>query len=403
MSSDPKTVTRFICICIAVLSNCFCFGYVYYQAYYNNQQKKKKIDSKILYFTFLYIIWATITTAYNGLYRFIINADGCRASDTIEEYFVAIGRTYLLLFFTYRVEIAFKLSSFRFNAKYLNIFRVIIIFESLTLNTVWIVDMSVTPVVLGNGLGVYCSNTGRLSLTLPHYIIDLCFNFIVLSMFVDRLIKVTMIAASNERRSTVIDPTENKDKDKEKEKGKEKAGENGRKSGKHNFKNVAKQMNTNNDKLIRVAIRQTILTFISIVSTWIFGLNAIIDLNDELGWFYPLDWGINVLCIVCMFRFVKCRCCTNTCVVCIVLCSGINRGGNDNDNINYNEKDIEMDENDAKFVPVVWIRALKAKSPSFGPLSDPENGSKLASLRRIVSQSSHRDKDNNEHDSNFKD
>ena len=385
MVIELKLITRFLCVFVTVVSNCFGFGYLYYHTYYKPTQTKRKIniDPIILNLTFFYIVWATITTIYNIAYRFIINENDCRVSDTIEEYLVAIGRTYLLLFFTFRVEYAFKNSCFCFNTKYINIFRIFIIVESVAINTFWIVNMSVRPVVSLNGkFGIYCSNTGDLSWILCHYFIDFCFNIIVLSMFVDRLIKVTMIAASNERRRSLQNEKKNNNKKINKNKNNSQMCNNPfdlNLSKTKSLKSVVAQIDAKNDQLIRIGIRQTILTSISILSTWIFGLNSIIDVNEQLGWFYPLDWAINVICIVCMFKFVKCQCCTNACVNCIIGCSKINdmiSGINKTDEQNLADivvsgNEIERDNtgdsgintpSKAKFVPFVWARALKSQS-----------------------------------------
>ena len=62
-----------------------------------------------------------------------------------------------------------------------------------------------------------------------------------------------------------------------------------------------------NKQLTKLAKKTLILTIISIISSWILMYPSSLSINDTpfhiLRWFYPLDYGINGLCIFLMFQW----------------------------------------------------------------------------------------------------
>ncbi len=267
--ATPAIIVRFSTIILTTISNILIIAYtIHYMTY----KKSKKIKTNLLRMSLLYFIAATIIPLYNLIYRFAITEHQCRISDTIEEIIVALGRALLLILFTFRIQYAFQGSIYEVKPIYLWLFRTVIIIEYIALNALWIPSMSVTAKPsIGLKFGIYCSNAGDLHYTLPHFICDTLFQFILIYLFVSRLISVTK---------------QNK---------------------------VATKLN---DKFIRLALRQTVLALCAMTSTWVFGFSAITDFSKVLGWFYPLDWCINVWCVFLMFSFVKLGFCVRICCVC---------------------------------------------------------------------------------------
>lgn len=359
--SDASYITRFVSISVAIVSNVVASIFLYYKLYKDPEspQRAKKLDPYIIYGTFTYIVLASVTVLYNLLYRFIIEStkSTCMASDIMDEYLIVFSRTFLLLFFTYRVEQVFKQSSYAFNVKKMLIFRIFIICESFIVNTVWIAIIEMKLCVIESNFGVYCKNSGNLGAILTHFLFESSFYLIILGMFVRQLTVVTKSiqgAISNSNKSSVASssPTGTRasqsiqssigvSKDESQitstspsvsgdelqvGTGKENSNIDRKKKNKNKNKTKNKKKSsmgskkTNSYKLIAVALRQIIFVFISILSTWIFYLASLIDSSSVYGvfrWFYPLDWTVNVWCIVLMFKFVQfgetfgsiCGCC----------------------------------------------------------------------------------------------
>ena len=58
--------------------------------------------------------------------------------------------------------------------------------------------------------------------------------------------------------------------------------------------------------LFKLVKKTIFLTTISVISTWIIMYPSYLSTNDflsELRWFYPLDYGINGLCLFWMFKW----------------------------------------------------------------------------------------------------
>ena len=273
------------------------------------------LDPAIVGATFCYIFLATITTLYNLVYRYVIannyNRDNqemlenaCYISDVIDEYSIIFSRMFLILFFTYRVEKVFKNSLYSFNQVFINIFRLVIIVEHFSINSLWILNTKVCPRDYEN-FGIYCWNSGEEVFVYTHFGMDTLFNITLVSMFANRLTKITFnLQEMNKLKSRHHDHKSTP------------------RTRRRNDTRARQATSNQNFELILVALRQVTFVLISITSSWLFYLASVSDADGLLSdvfsilrWFYPLDWTINVWCVVLMFKFnnfgilMNCICC----------------------------------------------------------------------------------------------
>ena len=313
---------RFASIAVTMTSLFIAASYVFFKAYV--KQTHSQIDAKLLLGAFVYFFLACIMTMYNLLYRFVIrdSMQDCYLADSMEEYLIVIARAWLLIYFTYRVEIIFRNTKYAFDTKYLNLFRLIAIIETLIMNVLWISVPRFNHRIQAKNFGpfgIYCSNSGCPVIVNTHLALDTTFNLFVLALFVNRIqavikdVDTTITAAHSKNLSMMqhnLNGANNINTINNNNNNNHNNNNNNTISSANVNVNIKKIHKTNSQllKLIKIALRQCLLTFISVGSTWLFYLASITDSGEfyeRIRWFYPLDWGINSWCVVLMFQFIK--------------------------------------------------------------------------------------------------
>ena len=263
MATDPKFVSRIACITLSCAINLILLSLVMCKIYWK-KEKPYGICFKLL---MIYLFFGFFTPFYNIIYRFIIQGTEtqCLISDSIEEVLVIVTRGVVLLFYVIRLKTIFKGASGEISDRRAKILIIIMVSYSIIIPSLWIPTQQVTPYITDD-FGVYCSNTGDLLIILAYYLVDFIFTLVLTWMYVYRLYKLS----------------------------------------KHSVENKQK-------KLIEIVKKTIILTIISLISTWVIMYPSYLSTSDflsELRWFYPLDYGINGLCLFFMFKWDICSCCS---------------------------------------------------------------------------------------------
>eukprot|EP01084_Bolivina_argentea_P173682 300860_1 len=272
---EPQFITRLTCIIISISINAILLSIGMYKVFYKKHPKYNMCILLLL----SYLLFGIITPFYNVYYRFIIDVSQCFLSDTIEECLIVFTRLIILAFYMSRLSCAFKGTTHEINDKLLLSLFLFVMAYSIILSLNWIPQQKVTPYVTDN-LGIYCSNTGDFIIICIYYGLDFIVTTFLCLLFVIKLLAVRT------RRSICNE----------------------------------KDLQTNFN-LIRLAKKTLILTTISIISSWVIMYPSMVLTSDsllnELRWFYPLDYGINGLCIFLMFDWnIFGNTCSNCCNCC---------------------------------------------------------------------------------------
>eukprot|EP01084_Bolivina_argentea_P049886 91728_1 len=255
---QPQFLTRFLCIIVSIIMNIVLLAISIYKIFVTKQPPFNICTILLI----SYLLFGILTPFYNVYYRFIIDPLECFLSDSIEESLIVFTRLIIMFFYVSRLH-AFKGSSYEINAKILISLVICILSYSIIIPLLWIPQQTVKPDVTHH-LGVYCSNTGDFMIICIYYGLDFIVSVFLCTLFVRKLLQVR------------------------------------NKAGIQNTK-------TENDDITALAKKTLILTTISIVSSWLIVYPSMVlsstHLLAPLRWFYPLDYGINGLCMFLMFTW----------------------------------------------------------------------------------------------------
>ena len=292
---DTKYIVRIICAVSTVISNVYLLLFISRKLW-----RGDKTLNNIFVFCISYIILTFIATLYNTLYRFILAPAACQTSDIFEESLISISRSVILQFYVIMIYEIFDKSksvsghgidhTVSIHTKpywkqmyvdnklifYSMIF--IIVFHLIILPALYISYMRTIPIK--TNYGIYCQNTWPsqdLWSVILYQLVDCVITIFLCILFVYKLHKLRQIL----KHWTDIQ-TDDTDVDRTKQK-----------------------------KLYRLARKAMILSFISIVSSWIVIASGRLDTsgNIHLRWFYPLDYMINCWCLFLIFEWQEFQCC----------------------------------------------------------------------------------------------
>ena len=269
MGHFPKHIARITCVVLSCVVNLILLLLAIKKIYIQRQLQATLCLKLLISYLFL----AFFTPFYNIIYRYLITPNDCFLSDTIEEGLVILARGTVSLFYIIRLKTIFHGSFGEISNRILTIVIIILILYSIIIPLLWIPQQQVTPHVTSN-FGVYCSNTGDIKIIAAYYICDFIFTLSLTSLYVYRL---RIISNSETLGKKALE--------------------------------------------VKKVIKKTIFfTAISIVSTWIIMYPSYLTATDflsELRWFYPLDYGINGICLFSMFNWRwNGFCCNCNCIYC---------------------------------------------------------------------------------------
>eukprot|EP01084_Bolivina_argentea_P030436 56405_1 len=263
MSSNVKYIVRFVCLAF-VLSNNIPILIIVARRLFEHIDETNK---RAMLWTITYISFAILQPGYNLLYRFIITENDCFWSDCIDEWLLVFSRIALVYCQTYRVQLTFKGSFLEINKKVMTWTRNIFLIFALLVNFLWIhiFPMYISP-TYHKVFGVYCSNGGNDHIVVTFYAVDGLLHIALIAVFVHQLNKIAA------------------------------------KSDTTNAPHYQSLHNTARMSVYCIAI--------SIVTTWTFVVASVLHSFPipQLRWFFPLDFTINVWCLLRMFGKVRFIC-----------------------------------------------------------------------------------------------